>query len=396
MKKQKHATSSPAELGKLLRILGTKKQRERTPLAWYRTERGLAVRLTPGGGVVIIAGEPGTVEAAARGEITTSRASFAGRTDAITGAGADVVHAYQAADAYEAGEARPEEQHGAPIESYRLPVEMIEALGWCADAAATDEARLLLQSVAVQLIPGGLRLVAGANYRIHLAGTSEGYEKAEPVQELHLPRRVAAYLASRGEPVRVDFHYHRATMEAPGFFASWSDTGAKWPDFRSVIPAKDDQTGAVRVSPESLAGAVESVADRAAVELAIAGKSRESVQLVALATGARSFEIGAGAARASVAAAGEGAGAATIDRRYLAEALAGMNKRNTCAVHFAGEVRPVVFRDVAGRVAVVMPVRVPAEGSELVRDLESKARMQDAIEKATGTAPAAEIEPAHA
>jgi hypothetical protein len=73
-----------------------------------------------------------------------------------------------------------------------------------------------------------------------------------------------------------------------------------------------------------------------------------------------------------------------------------MNKRNTCAVHFAGEVRPVVFRDVAGRVAVVMPVRVPAEGSELVRDLESKARMQDAIEKATGTEPAAEIEPAHA
>jgi hypothetical protein len=85
MKKQKHATSSPAELGKLLRILGTKKQRERTPLAWYRTERGLAVRLTPGGGVVIIAGEPGTVEAAARGEITTSRASFAGRATDLKG-----------------------------------------------------------------------------------------------------------------------------------------------------------------------------------------------------------------------------------------------------------------------------------------------------------------------
>jgi hypothetical protein len=169
-------------------------------------------------------------------------------------------------------------------------------------------------------------------------------------------------------------------MEAPGFFASWSDTGAKWPDFRSVIPAKDDQTGAVRVSPESLAGAVENVADRAAVELAIAGKSRESVQLVALATGARSFELGAGAARASVAAAGEGAGAATIDRRYLAGALAGMGKRNTCAVVFAGEVRPVVFRDDRGRVAVVMPVRVPEQGSELVREL---------IEKAAGAEPVA-------
>lgn len=380
MKKQKHATSSPAELGKLLRILGTKKQRERTPLAWYRTERGLAVRLTPGGGVVIIAGEPAVVEAAARGEITTSRASFTGRVDSITGAGAEVVHAYQAADAIEAGEARPEEPAGAPIEAYTLGVEMIEALGWCADAAATDEARLLLQSVAVQLIPGGLRLVAGDNYRIHLAGTSEGYEKAEPVQELHLPRRVAAYLASRGEPVRVDFHYHRATMEAPGFFASWSDTGAKWPDFRSVIPAKDDQTGGVVVAPQTLAEAVESVADRAAVELAIAGKSRESVQLVALATGARSVELGAGAARASVAAAGEGAGAATIDRRYLAGALAGMNKRNNCTLIFAGEVRPVVFRDVSGRMAVVMPVRMPADGSALVRELS---------EKATGTAPVA-------
>lgn len=380
MKKQKHATSSPAELGKLLRILGTKKQRERTPLAWYRTERGLAVRLTPGGGVVIIAGEPGTVEAAARGEITTSRASFAGRTDAITGAGADVVHAYQAADAIEAGEARPEEQHGAPIESYRLPVEMIEALGWCADATATDTARLMLQAVAVQLIPGGLRLVAGDNYRIHLASDVPGAETAEPVQQLHMPRAVAAYLANRGEPVRVDFHYHRATIEAPGFFASWSDTGAKWPDFRSVIPAKDDQTGGVVVEPQTLAGAVKSVAERAAVELAIAGKSRESVQLVGLATGARSVELGAGAARATVAAAGEGAGAATINADYLAEALAGMNKRNNCTLVFSGEVRPVVFRDVAGRMAVVMPVRMPAEGSALVREL---------TEKATGTAPVA-------
>lgn len=380
MKKQKHATSSPAELGKLLRILGTKKQRERTPLAWYRTERGLAVRLTPGGGVVIIAGEPAVVEAAARGEITTSRASFTGRTDAITGAGADVVHAYQAADAIEAGEARPEEQHGAPIESYRLPVEMIEALGWCADATATDTARLMLQAVAVQLIPGGLRLVAGDNYRIHLASDVPGAETAEPVQQLHMPRAVAAYLANRGEPVRVDFHYHRATIEAPGFFASWSDTGAKWPDFRSVIPAKDDQTGGVVVEPQTLAGAVKSVAERAAVELAIAGKSRESVQLVGLATGARSVELGAGAARATVAAAGEGAGAATINADYLAEALAGMNKRNNCTLVFSGEVRPVVFRDVAGRMAVVMPVRMPAEGSALVREL---------TEKATGTAPVA-------
>ena len=166
MKKQKHATSSPAELGKLLRILGTKKQREREPLAWYRTERGLAVRLSAGSGVIVIAGEPGTVSAAARGEIGTSRASFTGRVDSITGAGAEVVHAYQAADAIEGTDTRKEEPAGEPVESWRLPEEMMDALGWCVKATASDEARLTLQTVAVQSVAGGVRLVAGDNYRI--------------------------------------------------------------------------------------------------------------------------------------------------------------------------------------------------------------------------------------
>ena len=126
--------------------------------------------------------------------------------------------------------------------------------------------------------------------------------------------------------------------------------------------------------------AVETVEAGAAVELAIAGKSREAVQLVALATGARSVELGAGTGRASVVATGTGAGAATMNARYLREALEGFTGRSAVGIHTTAETAPVVFRDVSGRVAVVMPVRV-AERTELVRDL---------IEKAAGTAPAAE------
>jgi hypothetical protein len=381
MKKQKHATSSPAELGKLLRILGTKKQREREPLAWYRTERGLAVRLSAGSGVIVIAGEPGTVSAAARGEIGTSRASFTGRVDSITGAGAEVVHAYQAADAIEGTDTRKEEPTGEPVESWRLPEEMMDALGWCVKATASDEARLTLQTVAVQSVAGGVRLVAGDNYRIHLASSgTETPEKAEKVRELLLPRRAAAYLASRGEPVAVHYHKHTATIEAPGFYATWSDIGNAWPDFRSVVPAQEAATGSALVGAARMLEAVETVEAGAAVELAIAGKSREAVQLVALATGARSVELGAGTGRASVVATGTGAGAATMNARYLREALEGFTGRSAVGIHTTAETAPVVFRDVSGRVAVVMPVRV-AERTELVRDL---------IEKAAGTAPAAE------
>jgi hypothetical protein len=384
MKKQKHATTNPAELGKLLRILGTKKQREREPVAWYQTGRGLAVRLYAGEGCYVIAGEPGTVAAAARGEIGTSRASFAGRIDSITGAGADVEHAYQAAEVVEGTDSKKEAPAGEPLESWRLPEQMVEALGWCNKAAATDTARLVLQTVAVQTVAGGVRIVAGDNYRIHLASTgTETPEHAAPVRQLMAPRRLAAYLASRGEPVAVHYHEHTATMDAPGFYATWSDTRQAWPDFRSVIPAREAATGSAGINAAQMLEAVEAVEAGAAVELAIAGKSRDMVRLVALATGAHTVEIGAGTARRSIAAAGSGAGAATLNAGYLLDALEGFTGSGAVGIHTTAQTSPVVFRGVAGRVAVVMPVRLP-ENSELVREL---------IEKA---APAAELEPVHA
>lgn len=383
MKKQKHATSSPAELGKLLKILGTKKQREREPLAWYRNSAGLAVRLYAGNGCHIVAGEPDTVQAAKMLGLPTSRASFTGRVDAITGAGADVVHAYQAADALEGTDARTEQPHGEPVESWRLGEQMIEALGWCVKAAATDEARLVLQAVAVQSVAGGVRIVAGDNYRIHVASSSsvEEPEKAEPVRQLMMPRRLAAYLASRGEPVVVNYHKHTATLEAPGLWATWSDIGQAWPDFRSVVPSREDATGSAGTHAGRMIEAVEAVEAAAAVELALAGKNREPVQLVAMATGARSVELGAGAARASVVATGTGAGAATMNAEYLREALEGFTGSDAVGIHTKSEHAPVVFRGVAGRVAVVMPVRVPDE-SETMREL---------IEKAAGSVPTAKL-----
>ena len=385
MKKQKHATSSPAELAKLLRILGSKKQREREPVAWYQTGRGLAVRLYAGESCYVIAGAPGTVAAAARGEISTSRASFAGRIDTITGAGGELVQAYEAADVIEGTDARREEPAGQPLESWRLPEQMIEALGWCEKAAAKDTARLVLQTVAVQTVAGGVRIVAGDNYRIHVASTgTETPEQAAPVRQLMAPRRLAAYLASRGEPVAVHYHEHTATMEAPGFYATWSDTRQAWPDFRSVIPAREAATGRAHVGTRQMIEALESVQASAAVELALQGKSRDMVRLVALATGARSVELGAGTARRSLAAFGYGAGAATMNADYLREALEGFTERDGGAeICTTAQTSPVVFRGVAGRVAVVMPVRIP-ENSELVAEL---------IEKA---APAAELEPVHA
>jgi len=385
MKKQKHATSNPAELGKLLRILGTKKQRAQQPVAWYQTPRGLAVRLYAGEGCYVIAGEPGTVAAAARGEITTSRASFAGRIDTITGAGGELVQAYEAAEALEGADARKEEPAGEPLESWRLGEQMIEALGWCMKAAAEDTARLVLQTVAVQTVAGGVRIVAGDNYRIHLASTgTETPEQAAPVRQLMAPRRLAAYLSSRGEPVAVHYHERSATMEAPGFYATWSDTGAKWPDFRSVIPAREAATGRAGTDAARMIEAAEAVKASAAVEIALAGKGREAVQLVALATGAHTVELGAGTARRSVLAAGHGAGAATMNAAFLIEALEGFTgSGGVVGIHTTAQTSPVVFRGTAGRVAVVMPVRIP-ESSELVAEL---------IEKA---APAGKLEPVHA
>jgi len=388
MKKQKHATTNPAELGKLLRILGTKKQREREPLAWYQTGRGLAVRLYAGESCHVIAGEPNAVAAAARGEISTSRASLAGRIDTITGAGGELLQAYEAADVIEGTDARKQEPAGEPLESWRLPEEMIEALGWCEKAAAKDTARLVLQCVAVQSVASGVRIVAGDNYRIHVASSSdETPEQAAPVRQLMMPRRLAAYLASRGEPVNVHYHEHTATIEAPGFYATWSDTGAKWPDFRSVIPAREAATGRAHVGTRQTIEAVEAVQASAAVELALQGKSREPVRLIALATGKGSLELGAGTARRSLAAFGYGSGAATMNADYVRDALEGFTAHNGgTEICTTAQTSPVVFRGVAGRVAVVMPVRIP-ENSELVAEL---------IEKAAGNAPAVEVEPVHA
>jgi hypothetical protein len=175
-------------------------------------------------------------------------------------------------------------------------------------------------------------------------------------------------------------------MEAPGFYATWSDTGAKWPDFRSVIPAREAATGSAGTDAARMIEAAEAVKASAAVEIALAGKGRESVQLVALATGAHTVELGAGTARRSVVAAGSGAGAATMNAAYLIEALEGFTGSGGVGIHTTAQTSPVVFRGVAGRVAVVMPVRIP-ESSELVAEL---------IEKAAGNAPAAELEPVHA
>lgn len=394
MKKHKHATTNAAEVGKLLRILGTKKQREREPLAWYRTEHGLALRLYAGAGVYVIAGEPESVKAAQMLGLATSRASFTGRVDAILDAGAEPVHAYQAGDPLEAGEeGQRVDDPGELVAEYLLGERMIEGLAWCVKATATDAARLILQSVAVQLIPGGVRMVAGDNYRIHIATSStEDATKAEPVQELILPRRLAAYLASRGEPVAVHYHQKRTTLTAPGLYVS-APVGEKWPDFRSVIPGASRQAGKAGTDARQIVAAVEEIGNAARVELALAGKSRDAVQLVALATGARSVELGAGAARVSVAASGSGAGAAMLNADYLREAVEGFTGEHFVAIRTSrdegregttGSTSPLVFEDAGQRVAVVMPVRMDAAGTHA-------ALVAELIEKAAGTEPAAKL-----
>lgn len=408
-KEKKHATSNPAELRKVLRTLGTKKQRHLSPVAWYRHPAGLAVSVYTGAGCYVFAGQPDAVQAAAGGFLPATKATTGGRIDAILDARGDVLAAYNAADAIEDGtiyakepteRITPEPEHTA-----EMAQELLDALPWIikATAGSDNSARLILQSVAVQLTGYGLRLAGADNYRIHVAGAPAD---APATASVLVWRPAALLLAEAEAPAIVNYHPHGgAEIIAPGLVLRVKDS-AKFPDFAAVIPNDKntpDEPASCYVEADKLRDAVNVASTAAAVQAATTGGSSDG--LSALAIGRNGLAVASPAGKEAATwtnTAGEdtravvlpdgrgryGAGAATMQSRYALDALDGFTGE-LVNVSIYPDNKPATFTrtDYAGRcrVAVVMPVRM-ADGSPAA----------EAAKEAAGIAPVAELEPANA
>ena len=261
----KHATANAAELRKVLAMIGTKNARSGDVVAWYRTDHGLALGVRIGG-VQLIAGEPRTIDAVEAG-LAPSRWARCGQVDALLGAGAEPVQAYQAADPDTGGELSPRKEAAPVVAQLGMTSGgMLDGLAWCAKATATDQARLIMTSVHVQLAGGVARLVGADNYRLHIVG-AEATKKAE--HSVGVPRRVAQYLAARGESVRLDYHATRgdtangATIRSLGLIVRIQEGETRFPDFTSIVPRQEEAAGAARVRPSELLEATKAAAKEA-------------------------------------------------------------------------------------------------------------------------------------
>ena len=375
---KQHATANAAELRKVLGIIGTKNARRGDVVAWYRTSDGLAVKVRAPGGVDIIAGEPRTIDAVEAG-LSPSKWSRAQQTDALLDAKAEPVHAYQAAEADDGtGTPAPHREPLPVVAQLGLVRSTLEGLAWCVKATATDEARPVMQAVHVQMVGGAARLVAADNYRLHITG---GNPRTKATHSVGLPRKLAQYLAARGESVRLDYHAmqdgtpHGATLRSLGLIVRIPD-GASFPDFASIIPQQEEATAKASIGASSAVAATKEATKEAALAEALQGGRVDGTRILTIAAGARGVMVASSnqEPRRVDSSYGTGGEAAAVNADYLLEALEGM--RDTASLYLTGHERPLVLQDY-DRTAIVMPIRSKEDGltekMQQLRDLVGQA-----------------------
>jgi hypothetical protein len=376
---KQHATANAAELRKVLGMIGTKTARKGDVVAWYRTEHGLAVKVRAPGGADIIAGEPRTIDAIEAG-LSPSKWSRAQQTDALLDAKAEPVHAYQAAEADDGtGTPAPHQEPAPVVAQLGLVRSTLDGLAWCVKATATDEARPVMQAVHVQMVGGSARLVAADNYRLHIAG---GDPRPKAEHSIGLPRRLAQYLAARGESVRLDYHAMQdgrpngATLRSLGLIVRIPD-GTSFPPFESIIPKQEEATAKASIGASSAVAATKEAAKEATLAEALEGGRVSSTTILTLAAGAHGVLVAGSKQepRRVDSSYGTGGEAAAVNADYLREALEGM--REKASLYLAGEQRPLVLQDY-DRTAVVMPIRSKEESvserMQKLRDLVGQAQ----------------------
>jgi hypothetical protein len=375
---KKHATANAAELRKVLGIIGTKNARRGDVVAWYRTNDGLAVKVRAPGGVDIIAGEPLTIDAVESG-LSPSKWSRAQQTDALLDAKAEPVHAYQAAEADDGtGTPAPHREPLPVVAQLGMVASTLEGLAWCVKATASDEARPVMQAVHVQMVGGAARLVAADNYRLHITG---GNPRPKAAHSVGLPRKLAQYLAARGESVRLDYHAMQdgtpngATLRSLGLIVRIPD-GASFPPFESIIPNQEEATAKVSIVASSAIAATKEATKEAALAEALQGGRVDGTRILTIAAGERGVMVASSnqEPRRVDSSYGTGGEAAAVNAEYLLEALEGM--RDTASLYLTGAHRPLVLQDY-DRTAIVMPIRSKEDGltekMQQIRDLVGQA-----------------------
>ena len=375
---KKHATANAAELRKVLGIIGTKNARRGDVVAWYRTNDGLAVKVRAPGGVDIIAGEPLTIDAVESG-LSPSKWSRAQQTDALLDAKAEPVHAYQAAEADDGtGTPAPHREPLPVVAQLGMVASTLEGLAWCVKATASDEARPVMQAVHVQMVGGAARLVAADNYRLHITG---GNPRPKATHSVGLPRKLAQYLAARGESVRLDYHAmqdgrpYGATLRSLGLIVRIPD-GASFPDFESIIPKQEEATAKASIVASSAIAATKEATKEAALAEALQGGRVDGTRILTIAAGERGVMVASSnqEPRRVDSSYGTGGEAAAVNAEYLLEALEGM--RDTASLYLTGAHRPLVLQDY-DRTAIVMPIRSKEDGltekMQQLRDLVGQA-----------------------
>jgi hypothetical protein len=226
----------------------------------------------------------------------------------------------------------------------------------------------------VQMVGGSARLVAADNYRLHIAG---GDPRPKAEHSIGLPRRLAQYLAARGESVRLDYHAMQdgrpngATLRSLGLIVRIPE-GTPFPPFESIIPKQDEATAKASIVASSAVAATKEAAKEATLAEALEGGRVSSTTILTLAAGAHGVLVASSKQepRRVDSSYGTGGEAAAVNADYLREALEGM--RETASLYLAGEQTPLVLQDY-DRTAVVMPIRAAkAEGlTEKMQELRA-------------------------
>jgi hypothetical protein len=348
---KKHATTNAAELRKVLGMIGTKNARKGDVVAWYRTDHGLAVKVRLAGGVDVIAGDPLTLDAI-EGGLSPNKWSRAAQIDALLDAKAEPVHAYQAATADDGtGTPAPKKPAAPVVAQLGLAGSLLDGLAWCVKATATEEARPVMQAVHVQMVGGAARLVAADNYRLHIVG---GDPRPKATQSVGIPRKLAQYLAARGEAARLDFHAMQdgrpngGTLRSLGLIVQIPD-GSTFPDFESIIPKQEEATATAAIVAASAVAATKEAEKEEALAEALQGGRVSDTRILCLGAGAQGVLVSSSTQepRRVESTHGTGGEAAAVNAAYLREALEGM--REEASLYMTGAQRPLVLKTTTER-----------------------------------------------
>ena len=390
--------SNAAGVRRYMRALGSKAARRSTPVLVYEGERGYALGAHVGNGASVYAGNTATAHAAARGELVPVRATTGARIDALLSAGGELAEVVRAADSIGGTDSlRPIDLAGS------VSVELVghgyaaAGLTWTARAASRDTAtRPIMAAVLVEAYTGptGLRprYVAADNYRLHVYGdhvpASEHtglvpYQLAEYVaaaisgaipwrrrgpsgaSTAWIGRGVAKYYGDGGRSI---------IMMAQGVAVRVEDTGARFPDYRGIIPAEGTHTAMMRLPSGDVDRGLRRALDVAKLVAARAG-DKLAAERATLALGPEGLAIAALTGRPaddgaalhvqSYSIAPTGSGEATMAAEYVLDALADRHGADV-ELLLHGEYRPVIITGVlAGGASEYMAVIMPLRG---VRD----------------------------